>query len=182
MIKRICVFCGSSSGRNHKYAKAAADLGKLLAEHNIELIYGAGKLGLMGKLSASVMLNSGRVVGVYPKGVFSDDSINRNITKLMVTGSMHERKSLMSQMADAFIALPGGIGTVEELTEAITWSQLNIHSKPVGIVNTDGYYDHLLCFLKQSVKEGFLDDIYLKRLFVADTPRGVLKAVLRGKP
>jgi hypothetical protein len=179
MIKNVCVFCGSSDGKNSAYLKAAANLGALLAKNGVGLVYGGGKLGLMGELSRSVIKNGGKVTGVIPKGIFSNKVINDNVTELKVTGSMHERKAMMSELSDAYIALPGGIGTIEELAEVITWSQLEIHKKPIGIINIKGYFDGFTKFLDTAVKEGFLNRKSISNLVISEKAETVLNALLK---
>jgi len=179
MIKRVCVFCGSSNGKSGEYLKAASNLGELLAKRNIGLVYGGGKLGLMGELSRAVIKHGGKVTGVIPKGIFSQKAINDNITELKVTGSMHERKAMMSELSDAFIALPGGIGTLEELSEILAWSLLEIQKKPIGIINIKGYYDGYIKFLETGVKEGFLDRKTVNNIVISEKAETVLKTLLK---
>lgn len=178
MIKNICVFCGSSCGNSKEYSEAARKLGALIARKGIGLVYGGGKRGMMGVISHSVLDHGGSVTGVVPKGVFSDNLINKNITELKVTDSMHSRKALMSGLADAFIIMPGGIGTLEEFAEVFTWSQLGLHSKPLGLLNTNRYYDRLISFFETSVAEGFFDNSNFSKLLISDNPARLLKKVL----
>jgi uncharacterized protein (TIGR00730 family) len=155
-MKRVCVFCGSSSGSKKIYAGTAYNLGKLLAENNIGLVYGGGRVGLMGILADSVLESSGEVTGIIPKGLFAREVAHDGLTQLLFVDSMHQRKAVMEEFADGFIALPGGYGTCEEICEMVTWAQLGIHNKPCGILNVEGYYDSYLAFLDNAVKEGFL--------------------------
>ena len=155
-MERICVFCGSNSGASPDYARAAARMGTLLAERGITLIYGGGHVGLMGVLADAALKAGGRVIGVIPEALEAREVAHTGLTELRVVRSMHERKALMSELADGFIALPGGIGTMEEWFEVWTWGQLGIHPKPLGMLNVAGYYDHLLAFFDRMVADGFL--------------------------
>jgi uncharacterized protein (TIGR00730 family) len=157
-FQRICVFCGSTLGIRTEYREAARRLGKLLVERRIELVYGGGKIGLMGVLADEVMAGGGRVIGVIPQSLLAREVGHAGLTELRVVSSMHERKSAMSDLADGFIALPGGFGTLEEFAEVVTWSQLGIQSKPCGLLNVEGYFTPLLGFLDQAVNEGFVHE------------------------
>jgi uncharacterized protein (TIGR00730 family) len=178
MVKKICVFCGSNNGKAPEFATAAKELGCLIAQSNIELIYGGGKRGIVGALSRSVIKNGGNVTGIVPKGLFREKLINKDITSVRFTETMHQRKALMSKLADAFIVMPGGIGTLEEFAEVFTWIQLGIHSKPLGLLNTHGYYRKLLDYFKNSVVEGFFNDTCYKRLIVSDDPKILLEKLI----
>ncbi len=155
-MERICVFCGSSTGTNPAYAEAAADLGRLLAGRGLALVYGGGRVGLMGVLADAALAAGGRVTGVIPEALAAKELAHGGLTDLVVVRSMHERKACMSELSDAFIALPGGIGTLEEWFEVWTWSQLGFQSKPCGMLNVAGYYDSLLSFLDHMTEERFL--------------------------
>jgi uncharacterized protein (TIGR00730 family) len=155
-LRRICVFCGSNLGIDAEYQRAAERMGHLLASSGIELVYGAGNVGLMGVLADSVMAAGGRVIGVIPETLMSKEVGHTGIGDLRIVKSMHERKALMSDLSDGFIALPGGFGTFEEFCEVVTWSQLGIQSKPCGLLNVNGYYDPLLELFDRAVNEGFL--------------------------
>lgn len=159
-MKSITVFCGSSSGFRPEYAKAAKNLARLLVERNIRLVYGGGNVGLMGIISDEVMRGGGTVIGIIPDSLFKKEIGKREITELHVVGSMHERKALMAELAEGFIAMPGGIGTFEEFFEILTWSQLGFHEKPCGLLNIAGYYDGLLALCDNAVNEGFLRAIH----------------------
>lgn len=159
-MKSITVFCGSSSGFRPEYAEAAKGFGRLLVEQNIRLVYGGGKVGLMGIIADEVMKNGGEVVGIIPDALEKKEVGHRQITELIVVGSMHERKALMAEYADGFIAMPGGIGTFEEFFEILTWAQLGFHHKPCGILNVANYYDGLLSLCENATKEGFLRSIH----------------------
>ncbi|KAL8211480.1 hypothetical protein R6Q57_005917 [Mikania cordata] len=155
-FSRICVFCGSSSGKNPVYRQAAVQLGDQLVERKIDLVYGGGSIGLMGLVSKAVFDGGCHVIGVIPKVLMSKEIIGDNIGEVKPVLDMHERKAEMARQADAFIALPGGYGTLEELLEVITWAQLGIHKKPIGLLNVEGYYNSLLSFIDKAVDEGFV--------------------------
>ncbi|XP_059637647.1 cytokinin riboside 5'-monophosphate phosphoribohydrolase LOG1-like [Cornus florida] len=155
-FKRICVFCGSSPGKNPSYQLAAIQLGKQLVLKNIDLVYGGGSVGLMGFVSQAVYDGGCHVLGVIPKTLMPREIIGETIGEVRAVSGMHQRKAEMARHADAFIALPGGYGTLEELLEVITWAQLGIHDKPVGLLNVEGYYNSLLSFIDKAVDEGFI--------------------------
>lgn len=156
-IKRVCVFCGSSTGNNGTYRDETVALGKKLTEHRIELVFGGGSVGLMNVIANAVLSHGGKAHGVIPDHLLQREVGHQNLTALHVTDSMHERKAMMAELSDAFIALPGGYGTLEELMEAITWLQLKIHEKPVILYNIDGYYDKLIGFITHAKESGFID-------------------------
>ncbi len=160
-MRSICVFCGSSSGAQSVYADAAREMGRTLAERRLRLVYGGGHVGLMGVLADAAMAAGGDVIGVITEGLQLREVGHRGLADLRVVPSMHERKALMASLSDAFVALPGGAGTLDELFEAWTWTQLGIHRKPIGVLNTAGYYDPLLTFLSRAVAERFIraDDL-----------------------
>ncbi|KAJ1694053.1 hypothetical protein LUZ63_010751 [Rhynchospora breviuscula] len=155
-FKRICVFCGSSSGRKRSYQDAAIELGNELVSRNIDLVYGGGSIGLMGLVSQAVYDGGRHVTGVIPKTLMHREISGVTVGEVMPVADMHQRKAEMARQSDAFIALPGGYGTLEELLEVITWAQLGIHNKPVGLLNVDGYYNSLLTFIDKAVEEGFI--------------------------
>jgi uncharacterized protein (TIGR00730 family) len=165
-MKRICVYCGSSSGTNPRHREAAARLGALLASRGMGLVYGGGNVGLMGVVADAALRGGGEVIGVIPTALMDKELGHKGVTKLHVVASMHERKQRMADLSDGFIALPGGIGTLEELFETFTWLQLGFHQKPVGLLNVDGFYDHLLTFLHHAGGEGFLRAAHLDALLV----------------
>lgn len=167
-MKNITVFCGSSSGFRPEYAEAAVNLARLLVERNIGLVYGGGNLGLMGVIADEVMRRGGRVTGIIPDSLFQKEVGNREITELRVVGSMHERKASMAELADGFIAMPGGIGTFEEFFEILTWAQLGFHEKPCALLNVANYYDGLLALCDHAVSEGFLRPVH-RRLILDDS-------------
>jgi uncharacterized protein (TIGR00730 family) len=164
---RICLFCGSSVGTNPTYLAEAKLLGQQIADGGWGLVYGGTRVGLMGATADAALAGGAEVIGVLPKALQDREIAHSGLTKLHLVGSMHERKALMASLADAFIALPGGYGTLDEFFEILTWAQLNIHSKPCVLVNTDGYYDFLLRFLDQTVTAGFVKAANLRLLQVA---------------
>lgn len=163
-IKSICVYCGSSHGLDPVYKKAAIDLGKALAVNDISLVYGGGKIGLMGELADSVLQNGGKVYGFIPRFLFDKEVGHRGLTDLTIVETMHERKAAMISASDGFITLPGGFGTLEEIFEAISWGQLQLHQKPSAFFNINGYYNDFRSFVNKAVAEGFIDERY-KGLF-----------------
>lgn len=171
-VRRVCVFCGSSTGKNPLFAEKARALGKKLASSHIELVYGGGSVGLMNVLADAVLGSGGKVHGVIPEHLIK--RAHGNLTALHVTDSMHERKAMMEELSDAFIALPGGFGTFEELLETITWVQLELHHKPVIIFNIQGYYDKLIDFLENAVENGFIKTENYKTIKVVTTVDGCL--------
>jgi len=181
-MRSICVFCGSSTGKNEVYKSAAKDLGKFLAEKNITLVYGGGNIGLMGAIANSVLEKNGKVIGVIPQSLQDKELAHEGVTKMYVVKSMHERKALMAQISDAFIAMPGGFGTLDELFESLTWNQLEIMNKPIAVYNINGYFDHLIALLKQGVTENFLRKEHLKNIIVASEPDKILQKLKRFKP
>ena len=173
-FKRICVFCGSSPGGRPSYREAAQSLGQELARREIELVYGGGCVGLMGVLADAVMGAGGRVVGVIPAALVAREVAHRGLSELRVVASMHERKATMAEMADAFIALPGGFGTFEEFCEIITWTQLGLHRKPHGLLNVEHFYDPLLALFDHAVAERFIQPEYRQLVKVAGTPSDLI--------
>lgn len=155
-LKSICVFCGSSPGNDPEFITEAESVGKYFAENGIRLVYGGGRLGLMGAVADAVMHNGGEVIGIIPQNLDRREVANRDITELRVVNTMHERKALMAELSDGFIALPGGFGTFEEFCEVITWTQLGIHNKPCGLLNVKGYYDGLIEVFDTAVASGFV--------------------------
>ena len=155
-MKSICVFCGSSSGKGVNHLTAAQKLGKIIAEENITLVYGGGNVGIMGELANSALQYNGKVIGVIPEDLVAREAALKEVTELRIVKSMHERKAMMSELSEGFIAMSGGIGTLEEFFEAWTWAQLGIHNKPIGILNVDGYYDRLIDFINNSVEQEFV--------------------------
>ena len=164
----MCVYCGSRPGENPAFAEAAQAVGQWIGEHGGQLVYGGGRGGLMGVVAEATRLAGGRVVGIIPQALVDKELANRLCDELHIVQTMHERKAMMAERSDAFIALPGGIGTFEELFEVCTWRQLGYHGKPLGLLNTAGYYDGLMAFLRTSVASGFMGD-WQMALLQADT-------------
>jgi uncharacterized protein (TIGR00730 family) len=166
-IKRICVFCGSHSGTREIYGEQARALGRAMAERGIGLVYGGGGIGMMGAVADAVIEARGEVIGIIPYALATKERARRDID-MRVVNTMHERKAMMAELSDAFIAMPGGFGTLEEMMETITWGQLGIHQKPVGLLNVAGYYDPLLAMVERAINEGFILPRY-RNLFVASS-------------
>ncbi|MFO0806649.1 MAG: TIGR00730 family Rossman fold protein [Gemmataceae bacterium] len=168
-MNSVCVFCGSASGANPAYARAARELGTELVRRNLHLVYGGGRVGLMGEVATAVTAAGGNVVGVIPHALSAKEIAYTDATELIVTDSMHSRKALMADRADAFLALPGGFGTADELFEILTWAQLGIHRKPVGLLNVNGFFTPLLAWLDHIVGEGLLKPKHRAVLLVSDS-------------
>jgi uncharacterized protein (TIGR00730 family) len=173
-MKRICVFCGSSPGARPEYRTAAINLGEALVARGIGLVYGGANVGLMGVIAESVQRGGGEVIGVIPQSMVKKELAFTGLSDLRIVGSMHERKAVMADLADGFIAMPGGLGTLEEFFEVLTWTQLGIHRKPSGILNVEGYFDTLLAFLDYSVAERFVKEVYRSMLIVDGDPNQLL--------
>ncbi len=181
-IKRICVFCGSSYGLSEKYKKAAISLGKILVKKNIELVYGGGDVGLMGTIANTVQEQGGNVIGIIPKHLADKEVAHKRLKDLRIVESMHERKALMEKLSDAFIAMPGGFGTIEEIFEAITWAQLRLHSKPCGFLNINGFYNKLFDFIMNTSNEGFIKKDCLKLMQIDNNPDNLITKLETYKP
>ena len=173
-LRSVCVYCASSPGNNAAITDAARGLGELLADRGLELVYGGGTVGLMGLIADTVMGRGGTVRGVIPTQLFPKEIAHRGLTELIEVSSMHERKTKMFELADAFVALPGGYGTLEELAEMTTWAQLGIHDKPIGLLNVDGYYDGLLGWLDRAVTDRLLRAEHRTLMLEATEPAGLL--------
>ncbi len=173
-MKRICVFCGSSPGARPEYAQAARDLAGVLIRQNIGLVYGGSRVGLMGEIAGAVLAAGGEVTGVIPRDLVDKEVAFTRLSDLRVVGSMHERKALMGERSDGFIALPGGLGTIEEFFEALTWAQLGMHHKPCGVLNVGGYYDQLVGFLDHAVDQQFVQPEHRTMLLVDESPERLL--------
>ncbi|HUO16938.1 MAG TPA: TIGR00730 family Rossman fold protein [Verrucomicrobiae bacterium] len=180
--KRICVFCGSSAGKRPEYRDCAEQLGDELARRNIALVYGGGKVGLMGAIADATLAAGGEVIGVIPEHLMALEIGHRGLTKLHVVRSMHERKALMADLSDAFIALPGGFGTLEEFCEIVTWAQLGLHAKPCGLLNVLDYYSPLLAMLDHAVEERFLKPENRALVLTRDTVPALLQALQEWQP
>jgi uncharacterized protein (TIGR00730 family) len=181
-MKRVCVFCGSSSGITPTYAESTRALGMCLAARGLGLVFGGGRVGLMGVLADAVLDAGGEVIGVIPQGLVARELAHRSCTQLHVTASMHQRKALMADLADAVVALPGGCGTLDETFEMLTWAQLGLHAKPIGLLNVGGYFDALLGFLDHAAREGFIKPAHRRLLLTANHPEELLDAVLQSRP
>lgn len=176
-IQRLCVYCASSPGTNATITAAARSLGELMVAEGIELVYGGGTVGLMGLIADTVMKGGGAVTGVIPTRLFPREIPHRGLSRLIEVGSMHERKTKMFELSDAFIALPGGFGTLEEVAEVTTWAQLGIHEKPIGLLDVDGYYQPLLAWLDRAVRDGLLRPSNRALLLDATDPASMLAAL-----
>jgi uncharacterized protein (TIGR00730 family) len=174
IMKRVCVFCGSSKGSRAVYAEAADGLGALLARRGFELVYGGGCVGLMGIVADAALREGGHVIGVIPEALKIKEVVHEGLPDLRVVKSMHERKALMADLSDAFVALPGGFGTYEEFCEVLTWGQLGLHTKPFGLFNVAGYYDSLLSLFDHAVAEGFIRPAHRDMVLVESDPEKLL--------
>jgi uncharacterized protein (TIGR00730 family) len=181
-VKRICVFAGSSPGREPGYRAAAEDLGHHLAARGLGLVYGGARVGLMGALADTVLASRGHVTGVIPAALVAKEVAHTGLSDLRVVGSMHERKATMADLADGFVALPGGWGTLEEFFEVLTWGQLGLHRKPCGLLNVHGYFDRLLSFIEHSMAEGFVRREYGSMIAVSDSPEALLDMLASYQP
>jgi uncharacterized protein (TIGR00730 family) len=181
-MKRICVFCGSSQGSHPEYRAVAEEMGAELVRRKIGLVYGGGKVGLMGLLADAVLRAAGEVIGVIPEHIMSREIGHKGLTKLHVVHSMHERKALMADLSDAFIAMPGGFGTLEEFCEVLTWAQLGLHAKPCGILNVLGYYLPLLAMFDHAVQERFLKTENRGLVLARESPADLLQALEEWRP
>lgn len=181
-LSSVCVFCGSKVGARPAYADLARRLGEALARRGLGLVYGGGKIGLMGVLADAVLAHGGRVTGVIPDVLMVEEVAHHGLSELVVTRSMHERKLTMAERADAFIALPGGLGTLEELFETWTWAQLGIHQKPCALLDVDGYYDGLVRFVDHAVSEAFVRPSHRALLVVERDPEALLDHFARYEP
>jgi len=174
-LKRICVFCGSSPGSKPEYVTAAKQLGRMLAAKGIGLVYGGASVGVMGQTANAVLKAGGEVIGVIPKAIVEREVAFTELADLRIVGSMHERKALMAKLSDGFMALPGGLGTIEEFVEVLTWAQLGIHQKPCGLLNVCRYYDRLMGFLDHVAEQQFIKSEHLDMLLIDENPEVLLK-------
>lgn len=181
-MKAVCVFCGSSSGATPVYRDAATTLGQEIARRGLRLVYGGGKVGLMGALADAVLEAGGEVVGVIPQSLVDKEVAHLGVSELVVVGTMHDRKARMADMADAFIAMPGGYGTFEEFCEVLTWTQLAVHDKPCGLLNVDGFYNPLLELFDRAMTDRFLRPEHRALVLTAETATGVLDGLAGWKP
>jgi len=180
-MKRICVYCGSSTGNQPVYREAAVALGAVLASRKIGLVYGGGNVGLMGVIADAVLAGGGEVIGVIPQSLAEREIAHGGVTDLRVVDSMHTRKALMADLSDAFIAMPGGVGTFEEFFEAVTWTQLGVHRKPCGLLNAGAFYSPLALFIDQAVTEGFIKPVHRQIIVVDDDPGRLVDALAQVK-
>lgn len=174
-MKRICVFCGSSPGARPEYVRAAIELGHVLAREGVGLVYGGASVGVMGALAKAVLGEGGEVIGVIPRDLAKKNVAFAELSDLRVVNSMHDRKALMTELADGFIALPGGLGTAEEFFEVLTWAQLGIHQKPCGLLNVCEYYSELIGFLNRAVGEQFIEPEHRAMVLIDESPEGLLR-------
>ena len=181
-MRRICVFCGSRPGSSPQYRAAAEEMGAELVQRNIGLVYGGGNVGLMGMIADAVLRAGGEAVGVIPENLMAREVGHNGLTKLHVVRSMHERKALMADLSDAFVALPGGFGTLEEFCEVVTWTQLGLHAKPCGILNILGYYSPLLAMFDHAVEERFLKPENRALVLAGESPTDLLQAMDEWRP
>jgi len=181
-MRRVCVFCGSSPGNRPDFAEAAQQLGQLLAQRGLGLVFGGGHIGLMGLLADAVLAGGGDAVGVIPQALVDKELAHSRLTELHVVSTMHQRKALMADLSDAFIALPGGYGTLDELFEILTWAQLGIHAKPIGLLNVAGFFDALLAWLDRCLAEAFLRPEHRRLLLVANDGAQLLDQLQAYRP
>lgn len=174
-MKRITVYCASSLGSHQIYKEKATLLGQILANQGIELVYGGAKVGLMGAVADGALVAGGKVIGILPHFLAEKELQHNSLTEIILVDTMHERKAMMGELGDGFIALPGGFGTMEELFEMLTWAQLSLHNKPIGILNIDGYYDALLVFIEKMIEGGLLKEEYKSLLLVSSDIENLLQ-------
>ena len=181
-IKRICVFCGSNHGARSTYTGAAQQLGKALVSQGVGLVYGGGSIGLMTVVANAVLEEKGEVIGVIPHALSSKEFAHDGLTELHLVSSMHERKAMMAELSCAFIAMPGGFGTLDEFFEIVTWAQLGLHTKPIGLLNVGGYFDLLLKFVDYMQRERFISTEHRQLIITSHDPEELLSALIRYKP
>lgn len=181
-MKAVCVYCGSSNGTRPVYMETAKAFGRALVANDLSLVYGGGRVGLMGVIADEVLFHGGRAIGVIPELLMSKEVGHTGLTELHVVADMHERKKKMADLSDAFVSMPGGVGTFEELFEVYTWAQLGYHQKPVALLNVDGYYDPLISMLQHTVAEGFMRAPFFDMLQVEANPQAMIAALRRYTP
>lgn len=174
MLNKLCVYCGSSPGRRPEYIQGAQTLAKLFVENDIELVYGGARVGIMGAIADTVLQNGGRATGIIPENLVTKEIAHDRLTELKVVASMHERKAAMAELSDGFIALPGGLGTLEEVFEILTWAQLGFHRKPVGLLNVHGYFDQLAKFLDHTVAEQFVTGDHRSMIMIEEEAQALI--------
>jgi uncharacterized protein (TIGR00730 family) len=178
VFKSICVYCGANEGASPRFAEQARALAKALVERNLSLVYGGGKVGLMGIIADEVLRLGGEVTGVIPTALVEREVGHAGLTRQFIVKDMHERKAMMAQLSDGFIAMPGGLGTLEELFEMLTWAQLGIHAKPIGVLNVDGYYDSLVEFVRNATRQGLVRPQHAELMMVESEPEALLRRFL----
>ena len=181
-MKRLAVYCGSASPADPRYLELARDVGTSLAERGIGVVYGGGRLGLMGAVAKGALDAGGEVIGVIPDALANSEVANRDCTELHTVGGMHERKQKFTDLSDGFVTIPGGVGTMDELWEAVSWAQLGYHTKPVGLLNTFGFYDHLIAFNRHMAEVGFVRPAHQGIIIAADTLSGLLQKMASYEP
>lgn len=181
-MKRVCVFCGSNKGGRAEYVAAAQAMGQALVKRNIGLVYGGGNVGLMGVIADAVLAEGGEVIGVIPQALVAREVAHKDLTEQRIVNSMHERKALMAELSDGFIAMPGGMGTFDEFCEILTWAQLGIHQKPCGVLNVENYFTPLLAMFDHAMNEGFLRDSHRALVLEADEPNALLNTLESYQP
>jgi uncharacterized protein (TIGR00730 family) len=181
-MRRVCVFCGANPGESPQYLEAARTVGRTLAERGLVVVYGGGSVGLMGAVADAALATGGEVIGVIPRALQLRELAHRGLTELVVVGSMHERKARMAELADAFVALPGGMGTLEELAEVLTWGQLGLHERPCGLLDVGGYYRPLIAFFDAAVEHGFLKPEHRGMIHVDGDMEGLLERFAAYRP
>jgi uncharacterized protein (TIGR00730 family) len=174
-VKRICVYCGSNPGKSAEFLESARSLARELVRRDICLVYGGASVGIMGEIADTVLAGGGEVIGVIPQALVDKEVSHAGLTELKIVGSMHERKEIMADISEGFIALPGGLGTIEEIFEVLTWAQLGFHKKPCALLNIKGYYDKLIQFLTHAVAEGFIANPHREMLLVEEEPHRLLE-------
>jgi uncharacterized protein (TIGR00730 family) len=181
-MKRLCVFCGSSAGEDLRYIEAADRFGTILAQGGIELVYGGSRVGMMGRLAEATLKGGGKVTGIIPGAVMNRELAHQDLTELRIVKSLHERKSEMAEISDGFVALPGGLGTLEAFCEILTWAQLGLHRKPCGILDVGGYFQPLIAFLDHMAREGFMARNHRDMVLVDEDPDALVKAMRAYQP
>ena len=182
VIERVCVFCGSNGGTDPAYVTAAADTGRFLASQGVGIVFGGGRVGLMGKIADTVMEEGGSVTGIIPRSLAEKEVAHEHLSELHIVGSMHERKAMMAELSDGFIAMPGGFGTFEEICEMITWTQLGFQIKPCGILNVHGYYDDLISLFDNATEKGFIRPEHRELVLVGETIEELFDAMTGFEP
>lgn len=175
----ICVYCGSRSGKEARFSELALKVGLEMVVQDLNLVYGGGRVGLMGLVADTVLSKGREVVGVIPRHLFQKEVAHQGLTELIEVDSMHQRKAIMEERSDAFLILPGGFGTMDEFFEILTWKQIGIHQKPIGILNAYGYYDHLIAYMKKAIAEGFAAETDLSQIVISDDPKLVISELKR---